>query len=87
MSVVIDELVKDIRNNPSSYTPKMEAFHGLKKEGVEIKLCGNTCLLSICNVYINGEPFPTTYIDRWKVEKAVSWWYRNMRAENFGIRF
>lgn len=80
MSKYIDEIVKDIRNNPESWTRFENS--GLKKDDIIVAQCGNGHILflgwitSIVEVRINGKHnfgF-MSYIDKIKLEEAFQWW-------------
>lgn len=77
MSKFVDEIIRDIKKNPQSWEDVKGS--GLKKGGIELCCC---CVgyrfLSVCFVEINDEEIPTTYWDKWKIETAVTWWYKNI---------
>lgn len=76
MSKYIDEIIKDIKTNPSTY--KDFEGYGIEKAGIRISQFGNTRMLSIINVEINGKKMPTSYIDLWRLETAIKWRYRTI---------
>lgn len=76
MSKFIDEIVYSIRENSSEWCDNDGC--GVKKGNIEVSLYGNSAMLSIINVWINGKTVPTTWLDRFKLEKAISFWYRNV---------
>ena len=79
MSKYIDEIIKDIKANPETY--KDYAGRGLEKGNISISGFGNTKLLSIIHVYIKSKDMPTSYIDLWRLETVIKWWYRNCNLD------
>ena len=83
MSKFVDEILEDIKTNQNSWSKNNRAEHGrgIKKDNIIIAFYGNSPLLSIIDVYIDNQRMPLTYMDRWDLEKAVGWWYRNIDLE------
>lgn len=79
MSKYIDETVSLIKNNLDLFKP---IANGIKSETITISGYGNTRPLSICDIYIDGVKMQTTYIDCWKLESIVGWYYRNSKLKN-----
>ena len=68
-----------IRNNPEKWVRHAERYgkcDGIQNGKVVIENIGNSRLLSVCSVVINGETMILTYSDRWKIESVTIWWYR-----------
>lgn len=76
MSVLVDEICKDIKKNPEKWKPNNN-HNGLEKDNVEIFGYGNTKLFSIININVNGKITYSSYTDKWKLESTVIWWYKN----------
>lgn len=83
MSSYINEIVNDIKVNPTQW--KHYKGRGLQKDNIIISGFGNSKLLSICMVEINGTQMPTTYIDCWKLEAIVGEWYRTVNLKTISI--
>ena len=91
MSKYIDEIVKDIRENPKSWR-RMGDF-GLKKDNIKLSQFGNGsrffCLwmTSIVKIEINGKDCynQTTFIDRYRLEEAFLWWMKNASIEMLSV--
>lgn len=80
MSKFVDEILKDIKENKNSWV-KCSYGTGIKKDTIVVDNYGNSALLSIVHVLINNQDMPLTYMDRYRLEKAVGWWYRNIDLE------
>ena len=78
MHKYVKEIIESIRNNPEEWKPvKTEyKFVGIKKDDIEVSGFGNTRPLSIIKVKFIERTVPCSYIDCWKLESAVLWWYR-----------
>lgn len=76
MSKYVDEILKDLNDNPTSF----KDYHGqgVEKGNIIISQYGNTRVLSVINVHINGKSMPTSYIDLWRLEVAIKKWYRTV---------
>jgi len=81
MSKFATQLAQDIRSNPDSWQP-CKGFYGISKENVQVWGYGNTKLLSVINVEIKGSDVALTYLDKWRLEREVLWWYANC---NIGV--
>lgn len=75
MSKYVNEIIKDLKENPESFYDYKG--RGLTKGNLKITGYGNTSLLSVIWLYINGKDMPITYIDKWKLESAIRNWYRS----------
>ena len=84
MSKYISQLIEDIKTNPNSW--RDYDGRGIKKDlpiskpgsNIIIHGYGNTRLLSVIEVVINGNEIPISYIDRWKLEVTIKEWYKNI---------
>jgi len=84
MSKIAEELLKDIESNPDSWAN--HDGHGIKKGNVIISQYGNSALLSIIDVEINRkEVRALTYMDKYKLEKAITKWYRTVGLRTFQL--
>lgn len=77
MSKYIDEIIKDIRENPEQWVRHTE--FGIKKGEVELSQFGNGNILSVVRIEINGKDsfHQATFVDKYRLEKAFSWWMKN----------
>lgn len=80
MSKYVDEIIKDIRDNPNSWKrlDTGNCYDGIQKGNIKLTQYGNTRLLSIINVEIDNVRQRKTYLDSWRLESAVTWWYKNI---------
>ena len=76
MSKFVDEIIDDIKSNPDSWRDQIG--YGIKKDRIIITGHGNSAILSVIDVYVNNKQITRTYIDAFRLEKAVSWWYKNV---------
>lgn len=83
MSKFIDEIIADIKTNPDLWQDN-EGW-GVKKDNIEIWGYGNTCVLSIVSVRINGKDMPTDYVGRFKLERTISNWYKTVSLKTISI--
>tara|TARA_R110000851_G_scaffold46804_2_gene113854 strand:- start:417 stop:668 length:252 start_codon:yes stop_codon:yes gene_type:complete len=76
MSKYINEILKDLNDNPTSF----KDYHGqgVVKGNIRISQFGNTRMLSIIKVCLNDKDIPTSYIDLWRMETAIKKWYRTV---------
>lgn len=79
MSKFVDEILESIKKEPTTW--KDYNACGVEKGNIKIYGYGNTKLLSICSVKINDKEMPVTYMDRWRIEKVISEWYRTVKLE------
>lgn len=73
MSKFVNELLKDLKENPKTFRD----YHGSGVAKGKITICqyGNTRVLSVTRVYIGEAHIPTSYIDNWRLEVAIKKWY------------
>lgn len=82
MTKLVKEVVEDIRANPSSWTAT-NTLRGVMKGGIMVDNFGNTRMLSVIHLYINGENFRAmTGTDKFKLESVVMWWYKQCPLEH-----
>lgn len=84
MSLFVDQLVKDLKENPLTFTITTSHYGRtvITKSNLVIKGYGNPRLLSIIEVEINYKLVPLTYRDCWKLEVAVKNWYKSIPLEH-----
>lgn len=75
MSVFVDQIVASIRQYPVKWKLNNR---GLACGPLVVSGVGNTKLLSVAHVRIDGRDMPLTYVDKWRVEAAVLWWHENV---------
>ncbi len=76
MSRFVDEIIKDLKENPLTF--KDFEGRGVMKNNVIVCGYGNSKFLSLISVWINGKDIPTTYIDNWRLEVAIKNWYKTV---------
>lgn len=76
MSVFVDEIIKDLKDNPQTF--KDYFGQGVQKENIVISRYGNGRILSITKVSINEKEIPTSYSDCWNLEVAITNWYKTV---------
>lgn len=76
MSKYVDEIIKDLKENPTEWRSK---FGEVTKDQIKL-LCFNfnPPILSVGSIKIKGEDIPTTYVDRYKMECAVRKWFKTV---------
>ena len=81
MSKYVDDILKSIKENPRDW---VDIEHGIKhiEDNIQIRDFGNSRILSLINVVINDKFIPTSYIDCWRLEKMIKWWYRRVQLEH-----
>lgn len=77
MSIFVNELLNLIYNEKNNWK-KCSNGTGIEKDNIIIKNFGNSKLLSIIDVKIDNQDIPLTYMDKYRLEKAVGWWYQNV---------
>jgi hypothetical protein len=81
MSKYITEIIADVKQNPHTWHRTTEGRIlgvGIRKDDISIYNYGNTMLFSVIDVEINGTRTVTTYIDRVRLERLVSWWFKSV---------
>ena len=80
MSKYVSELIKDIKDNPTSWVD----YHGegIQKGDVIIYNYGNTRFLSVIRILIKEKDIPATYIDLWRLEVTIKNWYKIIGLKN-----
>ena len=76
MSKFVDQIIKGISDNPLTF--RDYNGEGVIRNQIKISRYGNTAILSIIKVEINGKTMPTTYIDKFRLEGAIRKWYKNI---------
>lgn len=85
---LVEQILKDVKENPETWEPQASYakiwWNGIKKDNVVIRGFGNTRVFSVIEVYINGvEIEGVSYLNRWRLEAAVLWWYSKVPLEAF----
>ena len=76
MSKFVNEIIKDLKENPQTF--KDYHGYGVQKDNVIVYNYGNTRVLSVISVSVNGKDIPTSYIDNWRLEVAIKNWYKTV---------
>lgn len=76
MSKFVDDIITDLKENPESFVDN--GGYGVTKGKIKTAFYGNSALLSLISVYINGKEMPLVYKDKYKLELAIKRWYRNI---------
>jgi hypothetical protein len=74
MSKYVDEIILSLEQRPNEW--RSREGHELYREGIQITGHGNSTMLSIIDVWLNGIHQITTWKDRYRLERAVSKWFR-----------
>lgn len=84
MSLFVDQLVKDLKENPLTFTITASQYGRtvITKGNLVIKGYGNPRLLSVIEVEVNYRLLPLTYCDCWKLEGAVKNWHKSIPLEH-----
>lgn len=69
-----------MRDNPLSWYDVNGS--GIKSGSITILGHGNSKILSIIHVFIQEKDMLTTWCDRYRLEKAISEWYKNIPLEH-----
>lgn len=80
MSKFVEEIIKDITDNPTTWSNY--SGQGVYKDEIYITQYGNGAILSLIRCYIKDSNVPITYKDRYKLEKAVTKWYKTINLSN-----
>lgn len=84
MKRIVHQILDSIRNEPDKWSPSTRFgtnWDAITKDGVTIDGVGNTAILSMVNILIDKVDFATSYIERYRLEKAVLNWYQNCPME------
>jgi hypothetical protein len=91
MSKFVKELLHSIYQDKDSWSQyaaivRIDGFSipyktGIERNNVIIYNYGNSAILSIIRVKIENKDVRLTYWDCYKLEKAVTWWYKNVTLE------
>lgn len=77
MSKYIDDIIADIKANPTTWNTR-DWWVGIQKNKTDIWGYWNTAILSIIEVLEGNLPLPMTWMDKYKLEKAVGHWYKTI---------
>lgn len=80
MSKFVNEIIEDIKKNPATFVDYKG--YGVKKGDLIISGYGNSKALSIINVWICDKTIPTTFMDKWRLESTIKWWYKNINLNH-----
>lgn len=75
MSKFANQILQDIKTNPNNW---YKIPHGISNGSIKIDCIGNTKLLSILDISVNGKDIPTTWLDRYRIEGVFYWWCENV---------
>lgn len=91
MSKFVNELLGSIYQHKDNWRPYVGNVEvngytvyyrfGLQRENIIIFNYGNGAIFSVIDVLVGGKKTLTTYSDRYKLENAVKWWYKNVDLE------
>jgi hypothetical protein len=85
MSVFVDEIIADIRKNPTHWIKHKNS--GLSKDNIKLECFGNGHKLmwgwstSICEVLIDDKICQTTWRDKYQLEETFKWWMQHASLE------
>lgn len=84
MKVIVRDIIKDIKDNPNQWNPLKSGgenyYTGIQKGDIEISGMGNTKLLSVIRIHIDGSMLlEVAYFDNWRLEAAVLKWYKQAK--------
>ena len=84
----ISEVISDIYNNPEAWLPfaKNGEYTGIQKDNIKICYMGNTKLLSVIKIYFSGNMLPSSFLDKYRLEKACLWWFKKAPKSKFCIK-
>jgi len=86
MSVLVDEAIADIENNPETFfSASNTQFGGFENDIYRVYFGGNTKILSIINLDVNGVNITLSWWDKYRLERASLWWWKNVPTENIKI--
>lgn len=79
MSKYISDITNLIRSNPQEWTPLSgnSIYRGMTNGLITIKDAGLGYFMSIVEVHIGNSELSLMRWDRFRIELAVAWWYRN----------
>ena len=80
-SKVVKDLISLIYSSPDLF--KANDIYGFHSERLEISFTGNTRVLSAVTLKIEGKTFPMTYCDKWALEVAALWWFKNVPLSQY----
>ena len=80
MSVLGSEILEDIKNMPELWSKYYfgASFYGVQKGDIVVSGYGNSAILSIIDIYIDGKAVPSSYMDKFRLEKAIGKWLKNV---------
>jgi len=83
MSILVDEAVAHITNNPEKYNPLGNSqFNGFGNDTYIVEHAGNNSfVLGDCSVIclrVNGTSVDLCFFEKRKLEKISLWWWKNV---------
>ena len=90
MSKSVDEFIKLLKENPKDWLNNSGINYPYKSliskdESIKIEKHGNTCCLSVITLTCGNNEVLTTWFDRFKLENAVSEWFRNIGLKELEV--
>jgi len=80
-SKAVRELVSFIKSYPDLF--KANSADGFESSRFKISQVGNTRLLSIVRLEIDGKKFPLSSRDKWALEVVALWWFKNVPLNGY----
>lgn len=82
MSKFVDEIIDNIKTQPDKWQVYNRYHNGIRCDSIKITGIGNGPLISIAHVYIDVIEMPLTFKDKYRLEKVVTWWFRNVSIKH-----
>ena len=86
MTKVVRTIIKDIKDNPSTWKAE-DRLRGIVKGNIVINGYGNTRVLSVVDLSIGDGVLKLSYTESWKLEAVIAWWYKTCSAEHIGVKY
>ena len=82
--LIVDDIIVDVKANPKAWTRNSVADinDGIKKDNIVLCNHGNSVLLSVMDVKIDGIKQLVTNRDSRKLERLINWWYETIDLEH-----
>lgn len=83
MSVFVDEIVRDLKEKPETFCVELGYWTGVYRDGFNLAYRTDGYDPKI-KLFKDSKLLPVTYIDKFKLKRALKKWFNNATTEMLG---
>lgn len=80
-SKAVRQLISFIHSSPDVF--RANDRYGFESQKFKITFTGNTRVLSIVHLKMDGKDSPLSYRDKWALEAAALWWFKHVPLNEY----